>query len=40
MFMDDIEIPKDKIKEIKKANILITYTLHPDLTFIPVELLN
>jgi hypothetical protein len=37
MFMDDIEIPEDKIKEIKRANILITYTLHPDLTLELVE---
>ena len=36
-FMDEIEIPEDKIKEIKRANILITYTIHPDLTLELVE---
>ena len=37
LFIDEIEIPVEKIKEIEKANILITYTLHPDLTLELVE---
>lgn len=37
MFIDDIEIPEEKVKEIEGVNILITYTLHPDLTLELVE---
>ena len=37
MFMDDIEIPEKDIKLIENANILITYTTHPDLTLELVE---
>lgn len=40
MFMDEIEIPEDAIKRIKKADILITYVLHPDLTLELVERLH
>ncbi|MBI5679333.1 MAG: DUF166 domain-containing protein [Methanobacterium sp.] len=40
MFADDIEIPEDALKEIRGADILITYTLHPDLTLDLVELLH
>ena len=37
MFMDDIEIPEKDIKLIENANILITYTTHPDITLELVE---
>lgn len=37
MFMDDIEVPEKDIKLIENANILITYTTHPDLTLELVE---
>ena len=37
MFMDDIEIPEKNVKQIEDANILITYTTHPDLTLELVE---
>jgi hypothetical protein len=37
MFMDDIEIPEENVKQIEDANILITYTTHPDLTLELVE---
>jgi hypothetical protein len=37
MFMEDIKIPADKIKKMEDADILITYTLHPDLTLELVE---
>ena len=40
MFMDDIEIPEKDIKLIENANILITYTTHPDLTLELVERFN
>lgn len=32
MFMDEIDFPSDVLNKIKQANILITYTQHPDLT--------
>lgn len=32
MFLDEIEIPKDDEKKIKESDILITYTVHPDIT--------
>jgi len=38
MFVDEIEIPEDAIKRIQDADILITYTLHPDLTLDLVEM--
>ncbi|NYB51334.1 MAG: hypothetical protein HVN35_02030 [Methanobacteriaceae archaeon] len=37
MFIDDIEIPEKDVKLIEDANILITYTTHPDLTLELVE---
>lgn len=37
MFMDDIEIPGEDVKLIEGSNILITYTIHPDLTLELVE---
>ena len=37
MFMDDIKILEKDIKLIENANILITYTTHPDLTLELVE---
>jgi hypothetical protein len=37
MFMDDIEIPEKHVKLIENANIIITYTTHPDLTLEVVE---
>jgi len=39
-FMDEIEIPEDAVKQVKEANLLITYTLHPDLTLDLVEMLH
>ncbi|MCE7699884.1 MAG: hypothetical protein K8E24_014045, partial [Methanobacterium paludis] len=32
MFLDEIEIPGKDLKLLENANILITYTTHPDLT--------
>jgi len=32
MFLDEIEIPEKDMKIIESANILITYTSHPDIT--------
>jgi hypothetical protein len=40
MFMDEIDIPEDELAKIKDANILITYTQHPDLTLDLVDLVN
>lgn len=40
MFMDEIEIPEDALKRMQKADILITYTIHPDLTLELVERLH
>jgi len=40
MFADEIEIPEDAIWRIRGADILITYTLHPDLTLDLVEMLH
>ncbi len=40
MFMDEIDIPEDALEKIKEANILITYTQHPDLTLDLVEMVN
>ena len=40
MFMDEIDIPVDTLAEIKDANILITYTQHPDLTLDLVDMVN
>ncbi|WP_414469937.1 DUF166 domain-containing protein [Methanobacterium sp. ACI-7] len=40
MFVDEIEIPEDILSKIEGADILITYTIHPDLTFDLVELLH
>lgn len=37
MFMDEIEIAEEKLKKIEKADLLITYVLHPDLTMELVE---
>ena len=38
MFIEEIEIPERDLKIIKSANILITYTTHPDVTLILVEM--
>jgi len=32
IFADDVDIPADKLKAIRSADIVITYILHPDLT--------
>ena len=40
MFMDEIDIPEDVLAKIKQANILITYTQHPDLTLDLVDMVN
>lgn len=40
MFMDEIDIPEDALAKIKEANILITYTQHPDLTLDLVDMVN
>ncbi len=40
MFMDEIDIPEDSLAKIKQANILITYTQHPDLTLDLVDMVN
>lgn len=40
MFMDEIDIPADILAKIKDANILITYTQHPDLTLDLVDMVN
>ena len=40
MFMDEIDIPTDVLAKIKDANILITYTQHPDLTLDLVDIVN
>lgn len=32
MFMDELDIPENLLNKIKAANILITYTQHPDIT--------
>ncbi|MGC9517177.1 MAG: DUF166 domain-containing protein [Methanomicrobiales archaeon] len=40
IFMDEIEIPKDSLKRLEEANIIITYVLHPDLTMELVERLH
>jgi len=37
IFADEIEISQDKLGEIRSADIVITYTLHPDLTLELVE---
>ena len=40
MFMDEIDIPANALAKIKQANILITYTQHPDLTLDLVDMVN
>jgi hypothetical protein len=40
MFADEIEIPGDSLKKLESADLLITYTLHPDLTLDLVEMLH
>ncbi|MDI6643854.1 MAG: DUF166 family protein [Methanobacteriaceae archaeon] len=40
LFMDEVEIDPDSFKKLEKADILITYVLHPDLTLELVEKLN
>lgn len=40
IFMDEIDIPADALTKIKQANILITYTQHPDLTLDLVDMVN
>jgi len=39
-FMDEIEINPNSLKKLEKADLLITYVLHPDLTLELVEKLN
>jgi hypothetical protein len=36
-FIDELELPDDAVKVIEGSDILITYTLHPDLTLELVE---
>ena len=38
MFIEEIEIPERDLKIIESANILITYTTHPDVTLILAEM--
>ena len=38
MFIEEIEIPERELKIIESANILITYTTHPDVTLILAEM--
>jgi hypothetical protein len=40
MFLDEVEIPSDQFKHMQKADILISYILHPDLTLEVVEKLH
>jgi len=40
MFMDELDIPEDLLNKIKEANILITYTTHPDVTLDLVDMVN
>lgn len=40
MFADEIEIPEDAVNKIQGTDILITYTLHPDLTLDLVEMIH
>ena len=40
MFMDEIDIPANALAKIKDADILITYTQHPDLTLDLVDMVN
>jgi hypothetical protein len=40
MFMDEIEVPSNSLEKLKKADIIITYVLHPDLTLELVEKLH
>jgi hypothetical protein len=40
MFMDELEIPENLLSKIKEANILITYTQHPDVTLDLVDMVN
>ncbi len=39
-FIDEIEVPEEVIEKIQGIDILITYTLHPDLTLDLVEILH
>jgi len=38
MFIEEIDIPERDLKIIESANILITYTTHPDVTLILTEM--
>ena len=38
MFIEEIDIPERDLKIIESANILITYTAHPDVTLILAEM--
>ena len=40
MFADEIDIPDSALKQLKSADLLITYTLHPDLTLDLVEMIH
>lgn len=37
MFMDDVEVPEDILTELKSADLIISYILHPDLVLEMVE---
>jgi hypothetical protein len=39
-FMDELEIPENPMAKIKEANILITYTTHPDVTLDLIHMIN
>lgn len=40
MFIDELDIPENLLSKIKEANILITYTTHPDVTLDLVDMVN
>jgi len=37
MFMDEVEVPEDILNELKSADLVISYILHPDLVLEMVE---
>lgn len=39
-FMDEIDLPPETLEQLEKADIVITYTLHPDLTLDLVDALH
>lgn len=40
MFIDEVNFPEDVLNKIKRSNIVITYTQHPDLTLDLVDSVN